>query len=101
MFKIMTNKKRKIANLEAKIKNRDKLIQNQEMKIKELEFKNKEVLKESSQGYIETKEILCEKYRKDEILEHIYELVSNCEFGKTNPYVLIREIKNELEGSNV
>lgn len=93
MFGYMTKKDRKIAN----INNRDEKIEELIKKIEELKKKNKAILKESSEGYLETKEVLCESYRKDEIIQRIYELVCNYEFGKTNPYVLIREIKKELD----
>lgn len=95
MFGYMTKKNRKIANLEAKINNRDILIGKQKNKIKELEDKNKIILNESSQGYLETKEVLCESYRKDETLRNISNLVNNFEFGQ-NAFALIRQIKNEL-----
>lgn len=93
---MFTKKDRKIANLETRIKNRDILIENQDIKIirqknkiDELEKLNKELSEENVTVYEESKELKCAILR-------IESLVSSYEFGKTNPYMLIRDIKNEL-----
>lgn len=95
MFGYMTKKDRKIANLKANINNRDEKIEELIKKIEELKKKNKAILNESSQGYLESKEVLCESYRKDETLRNISNLVNNFEFGQ-NAFSLIRNIKSEL-----
>lgn len=95
MFKYATKKDRKIANLQTKIDNRDILIEKQEQKIKELEDKNKALLQETSQEYLERKDILCENNIILNVLINIKKLVNNFEFGQ-NAFLLVRQIKNEL-----
>lgn len=93
---MFTKKDRKIANLETRIKNKDILIENQDIKIirqnnkiSKLEQLNKELSEENVAVYKESKEL------KFTILR-IESLLSSYELGKTNPYMLIRDIKNEL-----
>lgn len=47
----------------------------------------------------ESKEEKAELNKKEEILVNIKKLISNYEINNTNPFTLIRNIKNELEES--
>ena len=89
---MFTNKDKKIANQKVQIARRDNLID-------ELSEKNEKLNEENTQVYLENKDLRFENDEVIGILHSIKKLISNYEINKTNPFTLIRDIKNELDAS--